>query len=223
MDKKLLLQAVVKFLSGVVLLAVLLFWPAGTFQYPQAKLLMIVLFIPMFLAGLVMMVKDPELLRKRLNMKENESEQKSVILFSGIMFIAAFIAAGLSFRFDWLMLPFPVSIVFSVVFLFAYLLFAEVLRENSYLSRTVEVQEGQKVIDTGLYGIVRHPMYMATVLLFLSMPLILGSVISFVIMLAYFPIITKRIRNEEKVLEEGLPGYKEYKQKVKYRLLPFIW
>ncbi|MBQ1810734.1 MAG: isoprenylcysteine carboxylmethyltransferase family protein [Erysipelotrichaceae bacterium] len=223
MDKKLLLQAVIKFLSGVVLLAVLLFWPAGTFQYPQAKLLMIVLFIPMFLAGLVMMVKDPELLRKRLNMKENESEQKSVILFSGIMFIAAFIAAGLSFRFDWLMLPFPVSIVFSVVFLFAYLLFAEVLRENSYLSRTVEVQEGQKVIDTGLYGIVRHPMYMATVLLFLSMPLILGSVISFVIMLAYFPIITKRIRNEEKVLEEGLPGYKEYKQKVKYRLLPFIW
>ncbi|MBQ5756874.1 MAG: isoprenylcysteine carboxylmethyltransferase family protein [Erysipelotrichaceae bacterium] len=223
MDKKLLLQAVIKFLSGVVLLAVLLFWPAGTFQYPQAKLLMIVLFIPMFLAGLVMMVKDPELLRKRLNMKENESEQKSVILFSVIMFIAAFIAAGLSFRFDWLMLPFPVSIVFSVVFLFAYLLFAEVLRENSYLSRTVEVQEGQKVIDTGLYGIVRHPMYMATVLLFLSMPLILGSVISFVIMLAYFPIITKRIRNEEKVLEEGLPGYKEYKQKVKYRLLPFIW
>ncbi|MBR3151868.1 MAG: isoprenylcysteine carboxylmethyltransferase family protein [Erysipelotrichaceae bacterium] len=223
MDKKLLLQAVIKFLSGVVLLAVLLFWPAGTFQYPQAKLLMIVLFIPMFLAGLVMMVKDPELLRKRLNMKENESEQKSVILFSGIMFIAAFIAAGLSFRFNWLMLPFPVSIVFSVVFLFAYLLFAEVLRENSYLSRTVEVQEGQKVIDTGLYGIVRHPMYMATVLLFLSMPLILGSVISFVIMLAYFPIITKRIRNEEKVLEEGLPGYKEYKQKVKYRLLPFIW
>lgn len=223
MDKKLLLQAVIKFLSGVVLLAVLLFWPAGTFQYPQAKLLMIVLFIPMFVAGLVMMVKDPELLRKRLNMKENESEQKSVILFSGIMFIAAFIAAGLSFRFDWLMLPFPVSIVFSVVFLFAYLLFAEVLRENSYLSRTVEVQEGQKVIDTGLYGIVRHPMYMATVLLFLSMPLILGSVISFVIMLAYFPIITKRIRNEEKVLEEGLPGYKEYKQKVKYRLLPFIW
>jgi protein-S-isoprenylcysteine O-methyltransferase Ste14 len=223
MDKKLLLQAVINFLSGVVLLAVLLFWPAGTFQYPQAKLLMIVLFIPMFLAGLVMMVKDPELLRKRLNMKENESEQKSVILFSGIMFIAAFIAAGLSFRFNWLMLPFPVSIVFSVVFLFAYLLFAEVLRENSYLSRTIEVQEGQKVIDTGLYGIVRHPMYMATVLLFLAMPLILGSVISFVIMLAYFPIITKRIRNEEEVLEEGLPGYKEYKQKVKYRLLPFIW
>ena len=223
MDKKLLLQAVIKFLSGVVLLAVLLFWPAGTFQYPQAKLLMIVLFIPMFLAGLVMMVKEPELLRKRLNMKENESEQKSVILFSGIMFIAAFIAAGLSFRFNWLMLPFLVSIAASVVFLFAYLLFAEVLRENSYLSRTVEVQEGQKVIDTGLYGIVRHPMYMATVLLFLAMPLILGSVISFVIMLAYFPIITKRIRNEEEVLEEGLPGYKEYKQKVKYRLLPFIW
>ncbi len=223
MDKKLLLQAVIKFLSGIVLLAVLLFWPAGTFQYPQAKLLMIVLFIPMFLAGLVMMVKDPELLRKRLNMKENESEQKTVILFSGIMFIAAFIAAALSFRFNWLMLPFPVSVAASVVFLFAYLLFAEVLRENSYLSRTVEVQEGQKVIDTGLYGIVRHPMYMATVLLFLAMPLILGSVISFVIMLAYFPIITKRIRNEEEVLEEGLPGYKEYKQKVKYRLLPFIW
>ena len=223
MDKKLLLQAVVKFLAGVILLAVLLFLPAGTFQYPQAKLLMAVLFVPMFLAGLVMMVKDPELLRKRLNMKENEEEQRSVIVCSGIMFIAAFVTAALSFRYNWLMLPFPVSIAASAVFLFGYLLFAEVLRENSYLSRTIEVQEGQKVIDTGLYGVVRHPMYMATVILFLAMPLILGSLLSFLILLLYFPIITKRIRNEEKVLEEGLPGYKEYKEKVKYRLLPFIW
>ena len=181
------------------------------------------MFVPMFIAGFVMMAKNPELLQKRLNVKEKESEQREVILFSGIMFLAAFLFAGLSFRFGWLMLPFPVSIVAAVLFLVAYAIYAEVLRENTYLSRTVEVQKGQKVIDTGLYGLVRHPMYMATVLLFLSMPLVLGSVISFVIMLCYIPIIVKRIKNEERVLEEGLPGYKEYKKKVKYRLIPFIW
>ena len=170
-----------------------------------------------------MMKKNPELLKKRLNVREKETEQKEVILFSGIMFLAAFLLAGLSFRFGWLMLPFPVSIFAAILFLAAYVLYAEVLRENTYLSRTIEVQENQKVIDTGLYGIVRHPMYMATVFLFLAMPLVLGSVISFVIMLCYIPIIAKRIRNEEQVLAEGLEGYEEYREKVKYRLIPFIW
>ena len=223
MDKKLLVQAVIKFTSGVLILGLLLFLPAGTFRYPQGLLLMAVLFIPMFIAGLVMMKKSPELLRKRLNMREEESEQKTVIFLSSLMFIASFIAAGSCYRFHVMMLPFSVSEIFALIFLFAYGLFAEVLRENEYLSRTVEVQENQKVIDTGLYGIVRHPMYMATLLLFLSMPLVLGSVISFVIMLFYVPIISKRIRNEEEVLEEGLKGYTEYKQKVRYRIIPFVW
>lgn len=223
MDSKLFTRAITRFIAGVFIVGLLLFLPAGTFRYPQGWLLLGILFVPMFIAGLIMMKKNPYLLEKRLNVKEEESEQKEVILLSGIMFLAAFIMAGLSFRFGWLMLPFPVSIVFAVVFLVAYALYAEVLRENTYLSRTIEVQEGQKVIDTGLYGIVRHPMYMVTVLLFLAMPLVLGSVISFVIMLFYIPIIAKRIRNEEQVLTEGLPGYKEYKQKVKYRLIPFIW
>ena len=182
-----------------------------------------ILFIPMFIAGLIMMKKNPELLKKRLSVKEEESEQREVILFSGIMFLAAFIMAGLSFRNGWLLLSFSVSVGAAAVFLAAYALYAEVLRENTWLSRTVEVQEDQKVIDTGLYGIVRHPMYMVTVLLFLAMPLVLGSVISFVIMLCYIPIIAKRIRNEEQVLREGLPGYGKYMEKVKYRLLPFIW
>jgi len=177
----------------------------------------------MLIAGLIMMRKNPELLKKRLNAREKESEQREVILFSGIMFLTAFIFAGLSFRVGWLMLPFPVSIIAAIVFLGAYALYAEVLRENTYLSRTIEVQENQTVIDTGLFGIVRHPMYMATVLLFTAMPLVLGSLISFVIMLSYIPIIAKRIRNEEQVLEKGLTGYSEYKQKVKYRLIPFIW
>ena len=223
MNKGLFAKAITRFSAGLLLVCLLLFLPAGTFRYPQAWLLMGILFIPMFIAGLVMLKKNPELLKKRLNVKEKETEQKEVILFSGIMFIAAFVSAGLSFRFGWLMLPFPVSIFFGVVFLAAYALYAEVLRENTYLSRTVEVQEDQKVIDTGLYGIVRHPMYMVTLLLFLSMPLVLGSIVSFVIMLFYLPIIIKRLRNEEKVLEEGLPGYKEYEKKVKYHLIPFIW
>lgn len=213
----------IKVLSGIVIVALLLFFPAGTLKYPRGWLFMGILFIPMLLAGFVMMFKSPELLKKRLNNKEEQSEQKLVIALSGLMFLAAFIFAGLSFRFGRLMLPKWVSYIAAALFLFAYVLYAEVMKENEYLSRTVEVQENQKVVDTGLYGIVRHPMYMATVLLFLAMPLVLGSVISFLIMLFYIPIIAMRIKNEEKVLEEGLDGYKEYKQKVKYRLIPFIW
>ncbi len=223
MNRELFMKAITRFLAGLLIVGLLLFLPAGTFQYPQGWLLLGILFVPMFIAGLVMLKKNPELLKKRLNAKEKETEQKEVILFSGIMFLAAFILAGLSFRFGWLMLPFSVSIIFGAVFLAAYALYAEVLRENTYLSRTIEVQENQKVIDTGLYGIVRHPMYMATVFLFLAMPLVLGSVISFVIMLCYIPIIVKRIRNEEQVLTKDLKGYEAYKKKVKYRLIPYIW
>lgn len=223
MNRKLFRKALSRFFMGLAAVGILLFLPAGTFRYPQALMLLGILFIPMFFAGLVMMKKSPGLLEKRLDVKEKEKEQKEVILFSGIMFLAAFIAAGLSFRFRFLMLPFPVSVIFAVVFLAAYALYAEVLRENMYLSRTIEVQEDQKVIDTGLYGIVRHPMYMATVFLFLSMPLVLGSVLSFVIMLCYIPIIVKRIRNEEQVLAKGLKGYEEYRKKVRCRLIPFIW
>ena len=223
MKKGLFVKAITRFIAGVILLALLLFLPAGTIHYKQGWLLMGILFIPMFIAGLIMMSKNPTLLEKRLNINEQEKEQKAVILYSGIMFLAAFTAAGLSYRFNFMMLPWIVSIIFAFIFLIAYALYAEVLRENTYLSRTVEVQEDQKVIDTGLYGIVRHPMYMVTLLLFLSMPLVLGSIVSFVIMLFYLPIIIKRLRNEEKVLEEGLPGYKEYEKKVKYHLIPFIW
>ena len=223
MNKELFIKAITRFFAGLVLVGLLLFLPAGTFRYPQAWLLLGILFVPMFIAGLVMMKKNPELLRKRLNAKEKETEQKKVILFSGLMFLAVFLSAGLSFRYDLLMLPFPVSILSAIVFLAAYALYAEVLRENTYLSRTIEVQENQKVIDTGLYGIVRHPMYMATVFLFLAMPLVLGSLISFVIILCYIPIIVKRIRNEEQVLTKELNGYEAYKKKVKYRLIPFIW
>lgn len=223
MTKQLFISALVKYFSGIAALMILTFIPAGTFAYRQAWLLLGILFIPMFIAGVVMMIKSPELLKKRLNMKESESEQKSVILYSAIMFIAMFVSAGLSYRFNFLMIPYTGSLIASAVLLVGYILWAEVLRENEYLSRTIEVQENQKVIDTGLYGMVRHPMYMATLLIFLSMPLILGSVIAFLISLVYLPIIAKRIRNEEKVLEEGLAGYKEYKQKVRYRLIPYIW
>ena len=223
MSKALFIRAITRFLAGLLMVAALLFIPAGTWDYPQGWLLIGILFVPMFIAGLVMMKKNPELLKKRLNVKEEETEQRRVILFSGLMFLAAFISAGLSFRYGLLMLPFSMSIIAAILFLAAYALYAEVLRENTYLSRTVEVQEDQKVIDTGLYGIVRHPMYMATVVLFLTMPLVLGSVLSFVILLAYIPIILKRIRNEEEVLTKGLPGYAEYKSKVKYRLFPFLW
>ena len=223
MDKKLFVQAIIKFLSGLVLVGLVLFLPAGTLAYKQAWLLIGILFIPMFIAGLIMMKKSPDLLKKRLDAKEEQSEQKTVIALSGLMFLAAFVVAGLNFRFGWIVLPAWVSLAAAVIFLLAYALYAEVLRENVWLSRTIEVQENQKVIDTGLYGIVRHPMYMSTLLLFLSMPLVLGSVLSFVIMLAYVPIIAKRIRNEEKVLESGLEGYTEYKKRVRYKVIPFVW
>ena len=221
--KKLFAQAISKYLLGVILVGVILFLPAWSFSYWNAWLFMGILFVPMFIAGIIMLGKNPELLQKRLDAKEKEAEQKSIVALSGLMFLAAFIVAGLDWRFGWTNMPSWVVWVATGLFLLSYLLYAEVLRENTYLSRTIEVQEDQKVIDTGLYGIVRHPMYMATLVLFLSMPLVLGSLYSFIIMLVYIPIIAKRIRNEEKVLEEGLPGYKEYKQKVKYKVIPFIW
>lgn len=223
MTKKLFIQAIGKFIFGVILLGVLVFVPAGTINYPNGWLLITVLFFPMFVAGLVMMFKNPELLKKRLNAKEEEKEQKTVVALSGAMFAAAFVAAGLSFRFKWLVLPKWAVMIGTIVFLLAYAMYAEVLRENTYLSRTVEVQENQKVIDTGLYGIVRHPMYSATLFLFLSMGIILGSLISCAILLLYIPIIAKRIKNEEKVLEEGLEGYSEYKTRVKFKVIPFVW
>ena len=223
MSAKLFVQAILKFTLGVLLVGMLLFLPAGTFFFPGGWLFMGILFVPMFLAGIVMMGKNPALLKSRLNAKEKQGEQQLVVKLSGLMFLVGFILAGLDFRFGWLPLPKTVSIGGAVAFLIAYLLYAEVLRENTYLSRTIEVQQNQKVIDTGLYGIVRHPMYSATVLLFLSMPLVLGSVISFVIFLAYPFIIAKRIRHEEAFLEKELPGYPEYKAKVKYRLIPFVW
>ena len=223
MTTKLFIQAIIKFLLGVILVGLLIFLPAGTVSYANGWLLMGILFIPMFFAGIVMMFKNPELLKKRLNAKEKQQEQNMVVKLSGLMFLVGFILAGLGFRFGWDPLPKGVTIGAAVVFLIAYLLYAEVLRENTYLSRTIEVQEDQKVIDTGLYGIVRHPMYSATVLLFLSMPLVLGSLYSFLIFLAYPFIIAKRIVHEEAFLEKELSGYREYKQKVRYRLIPYIW
>ncbi|MBR2660726.1 MAG: isoprenylcysteine carboxylmethyltransferase family protein [Clostridia bacterium] len=223
MDRKLLVQGIAKFLIGVVLLGALLFIPAGTLAWPQGWRLMAILFVPMLIVGVIMILKNPELLRKRLNAKEKQEEQKDVLKYSGLMFLAAFILAGLNFRFRWIVLPDWISWVAVAIFLISYGLYAEVMKENAYLSRTVEVQEGQQVVDTGLYGIVRHPMYMSTLFLFLAMPLVLGSLISFLIMLLYILIIAKRIRNEEQVLEEGLQGYAEYKQKVKYKVIPFIW
>ena len=223
MDTKLFFQALTKFLLGAVIFGLLIFLPAGSFHYWQGWLLMGILFVPMFVAGLLLMVKNPELLRKRLNAREEEKEQKSVVALSGVMFVAAFVVAGLNWRFQWLVLPNWAVWLAAALFLFGYVLYAEVLRENTYLSRTIEVQEDQKVIDTGLYGIVRHPMYTATIILFLSMPLVLASPISFLIMLLYIPLIAKRIRNEEAVLEEGLKGYREYKQRVKHKVLPYTW
>ena len=223
MDTKLFSQAIAKYLGGLLMVGLLLFLPAGSFGCWQGWLLMGILFIPMFIAGLIMMKKSPDLLRKRLDVKEQQAEQKTVIALSGVTFLAAFVVAGLNFRFQWIVLPAWVSWAAAVVFLLAYALYAEVLRENVWLSRTIEVQENQKVIDTGLYGIVRHPMYMSTLLLFLSMPLVLGSVLSFIIMLAYIPIIAKRIRNEEKVLEDGLAGYAEYMKRVRCKVIPFVW
>ena len=223
MTKKLFFQAIIKFMFGLILFALLLFVPAGTISFWNGWLLIVVLFVPMFAAGIVMMIKNPKLLEKRLNAKEKEQEQKAVVLLSGLMFLTAFIVAGLNFRFSWILIPNWVVIVGAVIFLLAYVMYAEVLRENTYLSRTVEVQENQKVIDTGLYGIVRHPMYSATLLLFIPMGIILGSPISSAILLIYIPIIGKRMKNEEKVLEEGLEGYKEYKTRVRYKVIPFVW
>lgn len=223
MTKELFFQAIIKFVLGVIVIGILLFLPAGSFQYWNAWLFMGILFVPMFLAGIVMMIKNPQLLKKRLYAKEKQTEQRLVVKLSGLMFVAGFVIAGLNFRFQWIILPAQGVWTGAVFFLLSYLLYAEVLRENTYLSRTVEVQEGQKVIDTGLYGIVRHPMYSATIVLFLSMPLVLGSVISFVIFLIYPVIIAKRIKNEEEVLAKELEGYAAYQKKVKYKIIPFLW
>ena len=223
MDKKLFIQAMTKFIFGFIIIALLLFIPAGTLNYWNAWLFICILFIPMLIVGTLLMIKNPDLLSKRLNSKENESEQKVLLLLGGVMFIGGFIISGLNYRFQWMTLPKWMIVIATIIFLLAYILYAEVLRENMYLSRIIEVQENQKVIDIGLYGIVRHPMYVSTILLFLSIPLVLGSLVSFLIFLAYPVIIVKRIRNEEQVLERGLEGYSEYKNKVKYKLIPFIW
>ncbi len=223
MTKNLFIQAIVKFLLGVVLVGALMFLPAGTFSFFGGWLLMGILFIPMFFAGIFMMFKSPSLLASRLDAKEKQKDQSLVVKLSGLMFICGFVLSGLGVRFSWYTLPIGVSVGAAVVFLIAYILYAEVLRENAYLSRTIEVQEGQTVVDTGLYGIVRHPMYSVTLLLFLSMPLVLGSLYAFIVFLAYPFIIVKRIIGEERFLEDKLEGYREYKQKVKYRLIPFIW
>ena len=222
-NAKLMASAGIKLLMGLVLVGLLIFLPAGTLCFFNGWLLVAVLFVPMLIAGVVMAVCSPALLKKRLDAKEKEVEQKSVVAMSGIMFIAAFVVAGLNYRYSWIVMPSWVVWGTVALFLLSYLMYAEVLRENAYLSRTIEVQQGQKVIDTGLYGIVRHPMYSATILMFLSMPLVLGSLPSFVIMLMYIPLIVKRIRNEEKVLLDGLDGYEEYCRKVKYRVMPFVW
>lgn len=223
MNTKLLFEAIIKFLSGLLVVSALLFAPAGTLYFWNAWLFLFVLFIPMFITGIVLWVKNPELLAKRLNAKEKETEQKSVTMLTGLMFIIGFIIAALDFRFQWSNIPTWLVIVATALFLIAYVLYMEVLRENIYLSRIVEVQEDQKVIDTGLYGIVRHPMYSATLLLFLAIPIILGSIYSFVVFIIYPVLLVKRILNEEKILESELVGYADYKKSVKYRLIKFIW
>ena len=219
---KLLFQAIFKFILGVLMVVLLLFLPAGTFNFWNAWLLMGLLFIPMFIAGVILWIKNPELLRKRLDVKK-EGEQKQVVGMSAVIFIIGFILAGLDFRNGWSNMPIWVVTTASVIFVISYILYAEVLRENTYLSRTIEVQENQKVIDTGLYGVVRHPMYFATTVLFLSFPVVLGSWFSFATFCCFPFVLVKRIKNEEEVLEKGLEGYKEYKQKVKYRMIPFVW
>lgn len=219
----LVLQALKKIILGLIIVGALIFIPAGTVNFPNGWLFISLLFIPMFIVGIILMIKNPYLLKKRLNAKENESEQKIVLLISGLMFISAFILAGLNFRFGWCKIPQSIVVISSILFLIAYLMYGEVLRENTYLSRTVEVDDNQKVVDTGLYAIVRHPMYTSTIILFLTMPLILGSPYSFAICLIYPIIISFRIKNEEKVLEKELAGYKSYKQKVKYKILPRLW
>lgn len=223
MTKKLFFSALVKFFLGILLVGILIFLPAGSLSFVNGWIFMGVLFIPIFLVGVLLMLKNPALLQKRLDAKESQKEQNLVIKLSGLMFIIGFVLPGLGYRFGWYTLPHPVTLTASAIFLIGYCLFAEVLRENTYLSRTIEVQENQTVIDTGLYGIVRHPMYTATLLMFLSMPLILGSLYSLAVFLSYPFIIVLRIKKEEVLLEKELDGYQEYKQKVKYRLIPFVW
>ena len=223
MTTRLFFQALTKYFMGLILVMVLIFVPAGTFHYWQAWLFIGILFVPMFVVGIILMCRNPELLRSRLDAKEKETEQKGVVLMSGILFIAMFVTAGLNYRFGWWVLSNRFVTMAAAVFLLGYILYGEVMRENVWLSRTIEVQDHQQVVDSGLYGLVRHPMYFATLLLFLTIPLILASPWSFFIMLLYIPIIVKRIRNEEKVLEQDLDGYKAYTRRVRYRLIPFIW
>jgi protein-S-isoprenylcysteine O-methyltransferase Ste14 len=223
MNKKLFISAITKFLFGVLLVGLFIFLPAFTLNFVNGWIFMGVLFIPMFIVGIVMMVKNPALLESRLEAKEKETAQSVVVKLSGLIFVSGFVIAGLDYRFNWLQLPVLVSVISAFIFLLGYIMYAEVLRENTYLSRTIKVQEGQKVIDEKLYGVVRHPMYLATVIMFLAIPLILGSLIAFFIFLAYPFLIGIRIVNEEKVLSKELDGYLEYKEKVKYRLIPFIW
>lgn len=223
MDKSLLLNALFKYIMGLIIVSLLLFIPAGTFNYWNAWLFIIVLFVPMFFEGIILIFKDPTLLKSRLEVKEKEQNQKYVIIYGGLMFLFGFIIAGFNYRFSWILMPKIVIIIATFIFLISYILYAEILSENTYLSRTIKVQDNQKVIDTGFYSIVRHPMYLITIVLFLTIPLILGSIISFIVFLSYPFIISKRIINEEKVLEKELKGYKEYEKKVKYKLIPFIW
>lgn len=223
MKKRLMKQALLKGLSGIIAAMVLLFAPAGTFSYGNGWLFLALLFIPMLIFGALLLAKAPDLLEKRLHTRESQSEQKLVILLSSLLFVAVFVIAGLDYRFGWTEVPAAVVALGAMLLLTGYGMYMEVMRENAWLSRTVEIQKDQKVIDTGLYGIVRHPMYLATIILFLAMPLVLGSWISFVLMLLYPAVLVIRIAGEEKVLENGLPGYREYKKKVKYRLFPFIW
>lgn len=220
---KLLFSALTKFIMGLILVGVLLFIPAGTLNYNNGWLFIGLLFIPIFILGIILFIKSPELLKKRLDSKESEKTQKGVVAFSALIFLGGFVVAGFDFRFGWSYIPKAAVIIAAALFLFSYILYAEVMRENIYLSRTIKVQENQKVIDTGLYGIVRHPMYMATILLFLSIPIILGSLYSFIIFLAYPVVIAVRIKKEEELLSAQLEGYTEYKQKVKYKIIPFIW
>lgn len=223
MRARLAIRGLSRFLAGIILITAMLFWSAGSWAYWNAWLLMGVLFIPILILGIVMLIYSPSLLSKRLSSKEHDVEQRWVVALSGIMFMASFVVAGLNFRFGWTTMPSWVTWVGTAIFLLSYILYAEVVRENAYLSRSIEIQEGQTVVDTGLYGIVRHPMYSATILMFLSIPLILGSIISFAIMVAYIPIIAIRIKNEERVLETGLMGYSGYKQRVRYKIIPYIW
>lgn len=220
---KLLINALAKFFCGLLLVGLLVFVPAGTLYYTYGWLLIGLLFIPMLIAGLVMFFKSPDFLAKRLDAKEKQRAQKGVVALSGLMFIAGFVVAGLDFRFGWSKMPAAVTVAASVLFLAAYVLYAEVMRENAYLSRTIKVEKGQTVVDTGLYGIVRHPMYMATILLFLMIPIVLGSWYALIVFAFYPAIIIVRLKDEEDLLTRELPGYAEYKKKVKYRIIPSVW